>query len=220
MIGCESEELEVGGKVSVSEIWERLIERHSELDGLQKHVRIAVNREFVSADDEVEPGDEVALIPPVSGGSGDEVGTEGRYETDGGRFVVTQAEIAAVDIRGHVTRPEAGGIVTFEGVVRDHTDDHDVEFLEYECYGAMALEKLVETRDEAVERWETVRVAIHHRYGRLEIGEVAVAIAVSSPHRAPAFEACSYIIDRLKEIVPIWKKEVGPEGEEWVGWGP
>ena len=111
-------------------------------------------------------------------------------------------------------------MVCFTGRVRDHTGDHDVSYLEYDAYPAMALEKLAQAVDESVERWPATRSAIHHRWGRLEIGEAAVVVATSSPHRAEAFAACQYIIDRLKEIVPIWKKEVSPEGEEWVGFGP
>ena len=214
--GVESETLEADEHATVADVWQAITDRHPELAGLKQHLRFAVNHEFADDDQPVGDGDEVALIPPVSGGSGDEE----RYETQSGRFVVTDAEIAAEPLRDRVTRPEAGAIVTFEGVVRDHTGDREVAHLEYECYGEMALEKLVETREEAVERWETTEIAIHHRFGHLEIGEVAVAIAVSSPHREPAFEACKYVIDRLKEIVPIWKKEVGPEGGEWVGWGP
>jgi len=220
-LGMESETLPVSAidgaePPTVADVWEALAARHRELEGLRSFVRVAINRDFAAADDPVEAGDEIAWIPPVSGGSG----TEGEFDADAGRFRVTEAPIETGEVRDRVARPEAGAIATFEGVVRDHTGDREVAHLEYECYGEMALEKLRETREAALERWETVEIAIHHRYGRLEIGEVAVAIAVSSPHRGPAFEACRYVIDRLKEIVPIWKKEVGPDGEEWVGWGP
>ena len=253
MVGRESEEFEIaelgsgGGELTVREVWEALEERHPELEGLRERVRVAVNREFATGDVEIGEGDEVALIPPVSGGSGegapggggDEASDAGEGldgEKDGGkegaeseedtwrrregRFCVTRRPLSVEAVQGQVRRSEAGAIVTFEGVVRDHTGDHSVDFLEYECYGAMAVEKLVETAAEATERWPEVETAVHHRWGRLEIGERAVVIAVSSPHRAEAFEACRYVIDRLKEVVPIWKKEVGPEGEEWVGWGP
>jgi molybdopterin synthase catalytic subunit len=114
---------------------------------------------------------------------------------------------------------KSGGIVTFAGMVRDVSEGKRVEFLEYEAYEPMALGKLEQVAREARERWPVKAIAIQHRLGRLEIGDDAVVIAVSCPHRAEAFEACRYTIDRLKEIVPIWKKEHGEGGEVWVG-GP
>lgn len=226
IVGREVESLAIdeiaGDEATVGAVWEMLAERHPELEGLEAHVRVAVNRDFADREATVEAGDEVALIPPVSGGAGEEpeAGGGAALQTDAGRFKVTETEIAVGPLREIVARPEAGAIVAFEGVVRDHTDDHEVEFLEYECYAQMALEKLVEVAEETADRWPTVEVAIHHRYGRLEIGQTAVAIAVSSPHRDAGFSACRHVIDQLKEVVPIWKKEVGPDGEAWVGWGP
>lgn len=113
----------------------------------------------------------------------------------------------------------SGGIVTFIGAVRDVSDGKRVQFLEYEAYEPMAVAKLEQVAAEASERWPVQAIAIQHRVGRLEIGDDAVVIAVACPHRAQAFEACHYAIDRLKEIVPIWKKEHGEDGEVWVG-GP
>jgi molybdopterin synthase catalytic subunit len=110
-------------------------------------------------------------------------------------------------------------MVVFIGSVRDMSDDKQVEFLEYEAYEPMALQKLNEVSAEARARWPVLAIAIQHRVGRLEIGDDAVIVAVSCPHRAEAFEACRYVIDRLKEVVPIWKKEHGEGGEIWVG-GP
>ncbi|MBV9280850.1 MAG: molybdenum cofactor biosynthesis protein MoaE, partial [Chloroflexi bacterium] len=118
-----------------------------------------------------------------------------------------------------VRQPGSGGLVTFIGSVRDVSEGKKVRFLEYEAYEPMALEKLRQVVDEAAARWPVRAMAIQHRLGRLEIGEDAVIIAVSCPHRAEAFAACRYAIDRLKEIVPIWKKEYGEGGETWVG-GP
>lgn len=118
-----------------------------------------------------------------------------------------------------VRRPRSGGIVTFVGSVRDVSDGKDVEYLEYEAYEPMALDKLEQVVQEITSRWPVRAIAIQHRLGRLEIGEDAVIIAVSCAHRAEAFAACQYAIDRLKEIVPIWKKEHGEGGEVWLG-GP
>jgi molybdopterin synthase catalytic subunit len=116
-------------------------------------------------------------------------------------------------------RPGAGGMVVFVGSVRDMSEGKQVDFLEYEAYEPMALQKLTEVAAEAKQRWPVLGIAIQHRVGRLEIGDDAVVVAISCPHRAEAFEACRYAIDRLKEVVPIWKKEHGEGGQVWVG-GP
>jgi molybdopterin synthase catalytic subunit len=114
-----------------------------------------------------------------------------------------------------VMRPSDGGLVVFSGVVRNHSEDQVVRYLVYEAYREMALPKLEQVQREALERWPMVNVAMAHRLGRMEIGETSVIVAASAPHRAEAFEAGRYAIDRLKEIVPIWKKEFFEEGESW-----
>ena len=115
-----------------------------------------------------------------------------------------------------VSHPGAGGIVVFEGVVRDNARGKQVRYLEYDVYPEMAEQQIREIVAEAERRWGVERVAVAHRIGRLEIGEASVIIVVASPHRAEAFDACRYIIDTLKTTVPIWKKEVATNGEEWV----
>ena len=115
-----------------------------------------------------------------------------------------------------VTHASAGGIVIFEGVVRDNARGKQVRYLEYDAYIEMAEEQIRVIVAEAKQRWDIERVAVAHRFGRLEIGEASVIIVVATPHRAEAFEACRYIIDTLKTTVPIWKKEVATNGEEWV----
>ncbi len=115
-----------------------------------------------------------------------------------------------------VTDPGVGGIVVFEGVVRDNARGKQVRYLEYDVYPEMAIQQIRDIIAEAEKRWGIDRVAVAHRIGRLEIGEASVMIVVASPHRAEAFEACRYIIDTLKTTVPIWKKEVATNGEEWV----
>ena len=120
-------------------------------------------------------------------------------------------------IVARVARDTNGAIVTFLGVTRDHTADRKVLFLEYEAYRPMADKQLALVADEMKERWQVQDVAIFHRLGRLEIGEASLAVAVASPHRQAAFEACQYSIDRIKQIVPIWKKEFFEGGEVWVG---
>ena len=115
-----------------------------------------------------------------------------------------------------VSHPSAGGIVVFEGVVRDHARGKQVRYLEYDVYEEMAIEQIRTIIAEAQQRWGVERIAVAHRFGRLEIGEASVIIVVASPHRGEAFDACRYIIDTLKRTVPIWKKEVATDGEIWV----
>ena len=115
-----------------------------------------------------------------------------------------------------VSHPSVGGIAVFEGVVRNHARGKEVRYLEYDVYPEMAIKQIRTIIDEARRRWGAERVAVAHRIGRLEIGEASVIVVVATPHRAEAFEACRYIIDALKTTVPIWKKEVATNGEEWV----
>jgi molybdopterin synthase catalytic subunit len=153
----------------------------------------------------VHDGDEVALLPPVSGGALAELrGTP-----------LSLDEVVAA-----VSSPGCGGVVTFTGVVRDHSRGQAIEHLEYEAYEPMAEAEMRRIAGEVRERWPGARIAMVHRVGRLEIGDAAVMIAVAAPHRAAAFEACRYAIDALKQSVPIWKKEFGTEGTCWVEENP
>ena len=169
--------------------------------------RVAVNQEFVSLDTVLGDGDELAVIPPVSGGSGK-------------RALLTH-EAIATDVATQLIQPEgAGAVATFTGIVRSTSKaGRAVTDLEYEAYEEMALAKLQQCLDEAAQGWTLLDLAVVHRLGPLTVGEVAVSIAVSSAHRDDAFQACRFIIDRIKEIVPIWKKETGPDGVEWVSEG-
>lgn len=129
---------------------------------------------------------------------------------------LTREPLARADLIRRVEHPSAGALVVFDGVVRDHARGHAVQYLEYEAYVEMAEPQMLTIARDAQTRWPDVRIAAAHRLGRLEIGEASVIIAVASPHRAAAFDACRYVIDTLKATVPIWKKEVGPDGAEWV----
>jgi len=132
-------------------------------------------------------------------------------------FEITDQPICPETLVTAVSRSSSGAIATFLGVVREQTRGRRVLHLEYEAYGEMAIPKMREIADEIRGKWEVAEIAIVHRVGRLEIGEASVAIAVSAPHRHQALAACAYAIDRLKETVPVWKKEVWTDGEEWVG---
>ena len=132
-------------------------------------------------------------------------------------FKITSDKIELGDVIRAVEAEDAGAIVHFLGVVRNNTEGREVSYLEYEAYPPMAEKKMAEIAQEIQEKWGLDRIAMIHRVGRLEIGEVSVAVAVASPHRKEAFEACHYAMNRLKQIVPIWKREVWADGEEeWV----
>lgn len=204
-------ELELPEGVTVAQLLAALGERHPALRDLLPPCRVAVEQEFVAADHPVRAGDEVAVIPPVSGGHGP---AEDDHFYLGAAPLVLDRVIAAVE------RRQAGGVVTFVGKVRDHSRGHLIDHLEYEAYAPMAL-KVMRRIAAAVEaEVDGASVAVHHRLGRLEIGEAAVVIAAAAPHRAEAFAACRAVIERLKQDVPIWKREVAVDGTTWVVQGP
>jgi molybdopterin synthase catalytic subunit len=184
---------------------------HPALAGLWHALRVAVNCELVGDDAPISAADEVALIPPVAGGA------------DAPSVDVTHwlrdAPLDEAEVQGRVTHGGAGAVVTFVGAVRDHARGRAVEWLEYEVYPEMAVKKLREVEAAVEAAHPGVRCAVCHRYGRLVVGDVAVVVAVSAPHRVEAFAACAAGIDLIKAMVPIWKREVGPDGSEWVGMG-
>ncbi len=196
--GSGSVELELPDGARVGDVWTAL-----DLGDEPPGILFAVNKTYAEREAALSGGDEVALIPPVSGGSFRLV--EGPLSLD-----------AAVDeVRGN----GAGAIATFTGTVRNRSRDRDVLYLEYEAYEGMAEEVMAELAARLRERHKLSGVSIHHRIGRVEIGEASVVIAVSAPHRAEALAACKEAIDELKTSVPLWKKEVYEGGEEWIGKG-
>ena len=215
-LGCTSQSLPLHElhTQDTDGLWRWLHAQHPKLASWQSHLRLAVNEAFVEGNAPLKQGDTVALIPPVSGGQGKTL------KDPSGYFSVTTERLDREAVESLVEHDGAGAVVLFTGRVRNATGERAVDYLVYEAYEAMALKKLKDTADEAIARWPDIRVAIAHRYGRLEVSDAAVVIAVSSPHRAQAYEASQYVIDRLKQVVPIWKKEVSPDGSEWIGMGP
>ncbi len=190
--------LELEDVASVADVWPRL-----GLGDEPAGLLYAVNREYVERSHALADGDEVALIPPVSGGSF--------------RLLAEPLDVAAA-LR-EVESPDAGALASFVGTVRRRSRDREVLHLDYEAYEEMAEEMLARLGAELTERHGLTAVAIHHRLGRVEIGEPSVVIAVSAPHRAAALDACREAIETLKTSIPLWKKEAYEGGEEWIGRG-
>jgi molybdopterin synthase catalytic subunit len=204
--GAEIETLELPAGSTVVDVYEALRRAHPALEADRAAVRAALNQEFADWGAAVEDGDEVAFIPPVSGG------THGV----GVLFELTDRPLDSKRMETAVAHKGAGAICTFTGIVRDTSRGQSVTHLDYEAYGEMAIAQMRRIGDEIAERWPEARVAMAHRTGTLEIGEASVVVSVSCPHRAEAIAACKWGIDRLKESVPIWKKEHAADGTYWI----
>jgi len=191
-------EKELDGVATVADVWREL-----ELGDEPAGLLYAVNHEYAERDQALADGDEVALIPPVSGGA----------------FRLTEEPIDPAGVVAEVADDRAGAIATFIGTTRVESRGRTVNYLDYEAYGGMAEKVMAELAEALKAKHELCDVAITHRVGRVEIGDISVAIAVSAPHRAAALAACAEAIDTLKETVPLWKKEVYEGGEEWIGRG-
>lgn len=217
LAGGDLEESFEGDSVTVADLSRRLIESKPALKPYFEVLAIAVNEEYVlDQHHALHDGDEVALIQPISGGahSADGADAVGGAEANA-HYLVTPDPLDPAALRNLVLTPASGAVVLFEGVVRDIHQGHEVLRLEYEAYVPMA-EKVLRQVGDAVRRdFEVHDVAIHHRTGMLEIGEASLLVAVSAEHRAQAFEAALAAVDRVKESVPVWKREYGPDGATW-----
>ena len=196
--GADRRELELGEGSSVEDVWAAL-----GLGDEPAGLLYAVNRTYADRGDALAEGDEVALIPPVSGGA----------------FRLTHGPVNLTSVVVEVVDEQAGAIATFLGTVRTHSRGRDVIALEYEAYEEMAEDVMAGIADELLARYDLCKVAMSHRLGRVEVGETSVAIAVSAPHRQDALAACADAIEALKSQVPLWKKEFYVGGEEWIGRG-
>jgi len=184
-------------------------------DTLWSSLAVAVNREYVTATHPLSDGDEVALLPPVSGGAPDS-----GAEASGPHVSIVHQRIDAHTTVTSLERPEDGALVIFDGMVRNNTRGRRTLYLVYEAYEEMALEQMRLLASKALVDFPIRDVAIVHRLGRLEVGETSVLIAVASAHRAAAFDACRWLIDTLKKTVPIWKKEHFEDGAVWADGEP
>ena len=196
-------ELEPGSRVRDLRTW--LAQRSALVDQLGHRLAASVNLEIAEPERVLRDGDEVAFLPPVAGGDGSVR-----------RCTISERPLDEAEVASRVEGPDAGGVVSFVGRVRNQARGHSIEHLVYEAYPAMAEREMEKIADEAAERWPGTRVAIAHRVGRLEIGEAAVVVVAAAPHRDAAFLACRFAIDTLKERVPIWKREVATDGAYWV----
>jgi MoaE-MoaD fusion protein len=204
MAGASSIEIEVAQPATVAGAWAALVAAHPKLAAMERSLLFAINEEYAGREQALSDGDRLAVLPPVSGGAGSDV-----YE-------ITREPIDILGLRDRLLAGDSGAVVIFDGVARNHTKGRPTRFLEYEGYEAMALKTMAQIVGEVRGQWPINRVGIIHRLGRIQISESSVVILVTSAHRRVAFEACQYAIDRLKKIVPIWKKEYFEDGEVWV----
>ena len=204
LTGCAQEQVEVPEGENLEGL-QRLCERRfPRLQAVTGSLLLALNQEIAKGPAALRDGDEVAFMPPVSGGAG------------GDFFRITRGPIRPAELSAELRAPQDGAVVVFEGIVRNHSGGRATLYLEYEAYEAMAIHKMQEVGKEAKQKFAIDGVGMIHRLGRLEIGETSVAIIVTAEHRRAAFEACAYAIQRLKQIVPIWKKEYFADGAVWA----
>jgi molybdopterin synthase catalytic subunit len=201
-VGEKELSVQLAEGAGVADLRERLARQHPVFERFGARLAVAVNQEVAPETAGLRDGDEVAFLPPVAGGAGD--------------CWISERPLDVAAVVARVAGPGIGGIVTFLGAVRDRARGREIERLEYEAYAGMAERELEKIRDAVGSRWPGVRLAIAHRTGTLEVGELAVVVAAGAPHRAEAFEACRFAIDALKQTVPIWKKEFAADGEYWV----
>jgi molybdopterin synthase catalytic subunit len=218
LAGRSSDLLDLPERATVSDAFFHYEEITPRLGEIAAAIAISVNQEFAGPDSKLKEGDEIAFLPPVSGGLTE---STSNMPTTGGRYSsIVRQEIDTQAVPAKLKQPMDGAAVVFEGVVRNNTRGRRTLYLDYEAYEAMALKQMDALAREALQQFPIHDVAIVHRLGRLEIGEVSVLIVVASAHRAAAFDACRWLIDTLKRTVPIWKKEYFEDGAVWADGEP
>ena len=212
MVGQTSEDAEFPQGANLQAVFDRYASRYPRLRELAPSIVVARNQEFAQLSTDITEGDEVAFLPPVSGG----LDADTEIQRDGHLFALTRRAINTREVIAELLTGSEGAVITFEGTVRNNTKGRATRYLDYECYESMALKMMAEIGVEIAREFAIGRIAIVHRLGRMLVGEASVAIVVTAPHRGPAFEAARAGIDRLKKRVPIWKKEHFVDGEVWV----
>lgn len=212
--GIAEESIEVSPGATSTSVFDSYAARCPALETHRASIAAAVNQQFVRRQTPLNDGDELAFLPPVSGGAGPY--THAIEDPAGHLFALTRSPIDTTALRSRLLAETDGALLVFEGVVRGETKGRRTLRLEYACYEAMAVEQMARLGREAAAAHSIGRVAIVHRLGAIEIGEASIFIAVAAPHRAPAYAASRELIDRLKKLVPIWKKEHYADGEIWV----
>ncbi|MEN6600818.1 MAG: molybdenum cofactor biosynthesis protein MoaE, partial [Bryobacteraceae bacterium] len=214
IVGAGEVRMEVEPGATLGSVFDHFAGLYPQLEQRRSSIMLARNQQFGTPPAELKPGDEVAFLPPVSGGAPEYT----RAIEDGTRgfFALTRTQIDTASVARRVLQPRDGALVTFEGVARDNSAGRKTLYLEYDGYEAMAIKVLAELGAEIAGAHDLTGIAMVHRLGRIEIGEASVVIAVSAPHREAAFDAAREGIDRLKKRVPIWKKEYFVDGEVWV----
>jgi MoaE-MoaD fusion protein len=209
--GTAEESLDLPDGATVETVFERYASRFPRMRELGSSIVVARNQQFASSSSPVADGDEIAFLPPVSGGSVPEI------QADGGHyFALTREPIDVGALKRRLLAGSDGAVVDFEGVVRNNTKGRPTLFLDYEGYESMAIQIMAEIGRDLAAKYAVGRVGMVHRLGRLQIGEASVVIVVTAPHRRPAFDAALEGINRLKKMVPIWKREHFADGEVWV----
>jgi MoaE-MoaD fusion protein len=206
LVGQPNLELALPTGATAADAWSQLSTRY-DLGPLPRSFRCAVNSEYAGWNDPLKDGDELAVIPPVSGGA---IGERQ------GLVALREEPLDPTAIADRIRGAGEGALAVFEGIVRAHSRGKQVRALVYEAYGSMAQKQMEQLADEARRRWPILDLTIVHRTGTLQVGDVSVVIAVAASHRGEAFDACEWLIDELKHTVPIWKKEVYTEGEAWI----
>ncbi|MEQ1884395.1 MAG: molybdopterin converting factor subunit 1 [Bryobacteraceae bacterium] len=214
IVGLREESVEIpeGGRVET--VFELYANRFPRLREVAASIVLAVNQQFSSPSAPLSDGDEVAFLPPVSGGSGKYL--QEIHDPEGHFFALTRDPIDGTALAKKMLRGEDGAFVNFEGVTRNNTKGRQTLYLEYECYEGMAVKMMAEIGRDIAGKYEIGRIAIVHRLGRLDVSETSVTVVVTSPHRRAAFDAALEGINRLKKLVPVWKKEYFVDGEVWV----
>ncbi|MGB9236244.1 MAG: molybdenum cofactor biosynthesis protein MoaE [Terriglobales bacterium] len=213
VVGQSSEILNLPEGSRVDNVLAHYAGRFPQFEAIRPALAVSLNQEYSRTDRPLVPGDEVGLLPPVSGGLPETPSPRGEIR-------IVKEPIAAPDVLVRLKRPEDGAVVVFEGVVRDNSRGRRTRYLDYEAYEPMALKQMRGLAEQSCARFAVDGVSIIHRLGRLEIGETSVLIVVTAAHRAAAFDACRWVIDTLKKTVPIWKKEYFEDGAVWADGEP